>query len=378
MLLFLEPIDVWLFRDGRPFDAGSDHRAQSRFPPYPTVLQGAVRSHHLVVRGVDLRDQRAVAAAVGTADDFGALRMRGPFVARREGARLVRYLPQPADALVLSDDEVAQLPAQQRHAGLLWLRSATPPRAPDGMLVTSAPTPRLLGLGDAPRNGREGLWLSEDALRRYLRGEAVAALPGEQLFARESRLGIARDDTRRTTREGALYEVEFVRPAPDVGLLAEVEGYDGWPAHGLMRLGGEGHGARFAQVGHGETDLAGADVAPWPAPPEPLPARFKLYFATPTYFAGGWQPADGNWGGFFAGDVKLVAAAVGRYESVGGFDLARNGHKPARRYVPAGSVYYFVADGAARLRPELVQRAVTDWGAEIGFGQILVEEWQDV
>jgi CRISPR-associated protein Cmr3 len=380
MDLFLEPLDVWLFRDGRPFDALSDHRAATRFPPYPTVMQGAIRSHHLAVQGINLRDAAAIRAAVGTAEDFGGLRLRGPFVARRVGERVVRYFPQPADAVSLKDAAVDALPRDPLETGperLPWLQPATPPREPPASLVTSAPTPRLLGLDDEPGKGREGLWLPEDALCRYLRGNAVAALPGEALFARESRFGIARDDTRRTTREGALYEVEFVRPAPDVGLLAEVEGYAGWPPQGLMRLGGEGHGARFAQVGHAESDLAGVGVAPWPAPPDPLPARFKVYFATPTYFAGGWQPAAG-WGRFFAGPVELVAAAIGRYESVGGFDLARNGHKPARRYVPAGSVYYFVAHGPARLRPGLVQGALTEWGAEIGFGQTLIEEWQDV
>ena len=54
MQLFLEAVDVWLFRDGRPFDAGQDHSAVSRFPPYPTVIQGAIRSHHLVQTGVNL------------------------------------------------------------------------------------------------------------------------------------------------------------------------------------------------------------------------------------------------------------------------------------------------------------------------------------
>src|SRR5690606_5208459 len=82
MELFLEPVDVWLFRDGRPFDALSDHRAESIFPPYPTVMQGAIRSHHLVVKGVDLSDRAAIEAAVGTATDFKGLRLRGPFIAK--------------------------------------------------------------------------------------------------------------------------------------------------------------------------------------------------------------------------------------------------------------------------------------------------------
>ncbi|HLH23112.1 MAG TPA: type III-B CRISPR module-associated Cmr3 family protein [Chloroflexota bacterium] len=356
MDLFLEPVDVWLFRDGRPFDALSDHRAESVFPPYPTVLQGAIRSHHLVVQGVDLRDQRAIAAAVGTADDFKDLRLRGPFLARRAADTVVRFLPQPADSIALQRD------------GRWTLQPAAPPQPPPATLLTSAPTPRLLGLADAPTKGRAGLWLAEADLRAYLRGEPVRAVEGDTLFCRESRLGIGINDARRTSEEGALYEADFIRPRTDVGLLAEVQGYTGWPPRGLLRLGGEARGASFEQV----------SALRWPAPPDPLPARFKLYFATPTFFRDGWRPLGEDWGAYFDGGVELVAAAVGRYESVGGFDLARASHKPARRYVPAGSVYYFESGGAARLRPGLVQQAVTDWGAAIGFGQILVEEWDRV
>lgn len=351
MHLFLEPVDVWLFRDGRPFDAFSDHRAESLFPPYPTVLQGAIRSHHLVVRGVDLRDQRAIAAAVGTAEDFKDLRLRGPFLARREAGAVVRYLPQPADSIA-------------RRADARWtLKPAAPAGPPPATLRTSAPTPGLLGLTDEPTKGRAGLWLAEAALRAYLRGEPVSAEEGDALFCRESRLGIG-VNARRTAVEGALYEADFIRPREGVGLLVEVQGYAGWPTRGLLRLGGEARGASFEQV----------PGPSWPAPPDPLPARFKLYFGTPTFFRDGWRPLGGDWSAYFDGRVELVAAAVGRYESVGGFDLARTSHKPARRYVPAGSVYHFESAGEARLRPGLVQQAVTDWGAEIGFGQILVEE----
>ncbi len=355
MELLLEPVDVWLFRDGRPFDAFSDHRAESLFPPYATVLQGAIRSHHLVVRGIDLRNPQAIAAAVGTTDDYRGLRLRGPFLARREWGTVVRYLPQPADAVASQANDT-------------WtLQPAGPPRPPGPTLRTSAPTPLLLGLPDEPSKDHAGLWLREPELRAYLRGEPVAATESDALFCRESRLGIG-VTAARTSEEGALYETAFIRPRAGVGLLAEVQGYDGWPDRGVMRLGGEARGAYFEQV----------SAVGWPAPPGSLPARFKLYFATPTYFRDGWLPRGGDWSAYFEGEVALVAAAVGRYESVGGFDLAGGRHKPARRYVPAGSVYYFTSRGAARLRPDLVQQAVTDWGAEIGFGQILVEEWDGV
>jgi len=351
MKLFIEPVDVWLFRDGRPFDAGSDHRAVSLFPPYPSVMQGVIRSHQLVVKGVDLRDGRAIADAVGTAEDYGTLCLRGPFLAQRgTDGKITRYFSIPADAA----------PWDEAH-----LRALTPQEPPKG-IVTNAPTPLLLWPFESEPTKKEfGRWLIEDDLHKCLRGEPVKAILDSDLFDREARLGIGRDDARRTTKEGALYEVDFVRPKPGVGLWLEVNGYAGWPESGLLRMGGEGRAGCFTL----------SNASAWPTPPDPLPPRFKIYFATPTYFEDGWQPKD--WSCFFQGDVKLVAAAIGRYESIGGFDWAANAHKAARRYVPAGSVYFFASRGKARLKPDLIQNAITDAGAEIGFGQIIITEWKE-
>ncbi|MFN4295139.1 MAG: type III-B CRISPR module-associated protein Cmr3 [Thermoflexales bacterium] len=355
MHLFLSPVDVWLFRDGRPFDAGDDHYARSLFPPYPSVMQGAIRSHHLVAKGIDLRDKRAIAQTVGTAEDFGALRMRGPFIARRNGnGSITRYFPVPADAIPGADGDV---------------RAAAPRSAADFGCATSADgcLPQLLFLSPSakPAKREVGEWLAEQALRDYLSGNAVRATSSHELFAIEHRYGIGIDSDRRTTKEGLLYAAEFVRPQDGVGLYVEVGGYDGWPARGVMRIGGEGRGARFEQV----------EGPAWPAPPNPLPARFKLYFATPTYFADGWQPA--SWARFFDGSVTLQAVALRGYEMRGGYDWASGSQKPARRYVPAGSVYYFAANENACLKPNLIQNAVTDYGAEIGFGQVIVSEWKE-
>lgn len=357
MRLFLEPIDVWLFRDGRPFDSGSDHRAESLFPPFPSVIQGAIRSHHLVVKGVDLRDPQAIAAAVGTATCYRDLRIRGPFLTRRDNdGAITRYLPAPADATT-----VCRGPNR-------WIKPASPPKDGKARLRASAPTPCLLGLDDKPVKGEAGGWLREDDLCRYLAGETVPVIEDEKLFQRESRLGIGMERGRRVAREGALYEVEFIRPQCGVGLYLEVEGYDGWPKDGALRLGGESHGAHFWQM---------KGVPGWPQAPDPLPERFKVYLATPTFFRDGWRPAE--WERFFDGPVELVAAAVGRYQSIGGFDMATGGHKAAQRYVPAGSVYYFRCRDSkpAHLQPNLIQNAITDKGAEIGFGQVIIQEWKE-
>lgn len=350
MHLFLEPVDVWLFRDGKPFDAGSDHRAVSIFPPYPTVMQGVIRSHHLVVNRVDLTDARRIEELVGTAEKYRNLLIRGPFLAKKDDSgKVVRYLPVPADTVPVNGG----------------VQSLNPCPIPDGVVASNV-TPELLLPQGMPVKAELGNWLTESDLRECLSGQKVTPLPDHDLFVRESRLGIALDDSTRTTEEGRLYEVEFIRPQPQVGLSVEVVGYNGWPETGIMRIGGEGRGALFTKVEGGG----------WPQPPNPLPKRFKVYFATPTYFENGWRPGD--WSRFFDGDVELKAAAINRYESIGGYDWATNAHKPARRYVPAGSVYYFESKSEAMLKSGLIQNAISDFAAEIGFGQIIVEEWNYV
>jgi len=350
MQLFLEAMDVWLFRDGRPFDALSDHRARSLFPPYPSVMQGVIRSHHLVVKGVDLRDKQAIERTVGTADDVRDLRLRGPFIARREGNTITRYFPVPAD---VAPDEKGYRPLRPRQC------SAVPE------VLTSAldDLPMLLWPEGEPTKKEHGQWLNEATLLKCLKGEEVKGVSSTELFARENRFGIGRNDERRTTEEGALYEVEFIRPRRNVGLWVQVEGYDDWPDAGLMRIGGEGRGAHFEKL---TSPLA------WPPIPDPLPTRFKVYFAGPACFSGGWKPKEG-WGKFFEGEVQLQAIALNRYESIGGFDWASGQQKAARRYVPAGSVYYFSHDGSAKLK----QDAITESGAAIGFGQIIITEWKE-
>lgn len=356
MELFLEPIDVWLFRDGKSFDAGSDHRARSLFPPYPSVMQGAIRSHHLVVKGIDLRNQRAIADEVGTAEDFKGLRLRGPFIAREENGRLIRYFPVPADGAPDGNPQSYRLLRPRSRQEMPYVLTNAPDELP--MLLWPPEDAK-------PTQGDLGEWMAEEELLKGLRGEPAVAIKSSELFVRENRFGIGRDDATRTTEEGALYEVEFIRPCPNVGLWVQVEGYDGWPERGTLRIGGEGHGAHFRQL---QTILG------WPHPPDPLPARFKVYFASPAYFENGWLPKDG-WGRFFTASVTLQAVALRRYESIGGFDWATGSQKPARRYVPAGSVYYFACEGRVSLRADLINQAITEYGAEIGFGQVIITEW---
>jgi len=354
--LLIEPTDVWLFRDGRPFNRSSDHRAESVFPPLPSVLQGVIRSHYIALHGGidaylrgDLPDVESVIGAPGKSAP-PTFQMRGPFIAKRENGALKRYVALPLD--------VYQTGSEYRT-----LTFDSPVKCT--ILTDLDPAYRLLWRG---RDGKPskaddmgGAWLDETGLQAYLRQQPISAdcvAKSKDLFEKEARIGIQRDDATRATVERQLYEAEFVRLCDNVGLYVEVDGLsDDWPESGVIGIGGEGRFGRFAR---GE----------W----EPLPQgqsngnHFKVVFLTSTYFRGGWTSEKGDWSRWFDRPVKCVAAAVGRPVVLGGYDLANRRQKPSYRYVPAGSVYFF--EGAARPTTATICDPFSD-SNEIpqGFGQ---------
>ncbi len=361
--LFIEPQDVWLFRDGRPFDAGSAHRAESMFPPSPIVMQGAIRSHQLVLKNVGLTDTAKITDTVGESLTFeGDLRLKGlqltgPFLARRKSdGNIERLYPMPADAY------------HQKSGGI---KSAAPQKR-NSELVCGNPSLLLTPGSDAGKPDDSPRWLTEEDLIKYFEGESVDGVRADQLFEKENRFGIGRSE-QWVVKQGMLYEAEFVRLRKGTGLLVDIEGYDddGWES-GLMQLGGENRAAHYSTVN--QIDL--------PKQPAVLPKFFKIYFVTSTYFKAGVEPV--SWDTFFGGEVKIATIAIRGYETIGGFNWAKTEkdkdnkdyfetekpHRPSRRYVPAGSVYYFENIKAGNLKTKVI----TEFGAEIGFGQFILSE----
>lgn len=348
--LFLRPVDVWLFRDGRPFDAGSAHRAESLFPPYPTTVQGAIRSHQLTLKGIGFTDKGKIKETVGTSKDYLNLKLRGPFLARIKDGTVERLYPQPADAIF-----------DETNTSLSQLKIG---EVPDGV-STSSSLPKLLGLQQDSGKQKQTYWLTETDLLKYLGKESVTGMEKDSLYETEDRIGIGIEKSHnRVVEEGMLYEAQYIRLKEDVGLLVEMSGFDNeseWEKDGVLQLGGESRAAQYQAV---QVDTL---------PKVPRAKRLVIYLATPALFEGGWQP---KWDDYFEGNPELVASAVDRYESIGGFDWSANpeeesAHRASRRFVPAGSVYYL--EGTDNLVPK--QESLSDFGAQIGFGQYIAKEW---
>jgi CRISPR-associated protein Cmr3 len=345
--LFLEPVDVWFFRAGKPFTMGEDQWARSYFPPSPNTVQGAIRSRVLAAwGGVAALENAQLLELIGGPGSYGRLRLRGPFLARQENGKVVRYFPVPTDVVAPKDGgQLCRL-----HVGE-WDGAVVNPPA-DGLRPLLSP---IEGDFEAAQG-----WLSEPELGKYLQGQPFSLTPTPELFRREHRLGIGLEYKPKRPKEQRLYQAGFIRPADGVGLVVDVgleEENDPLralklPSDGWLALGGEARPARFRLVNADASSLS-IDKS----------ERFSLYFATPAYFMSGWRPNI---------QVRLVAAAAGRPQLIGGWDLVEQKPKPIRRYVPAGSVYFYETDA-----PISVDLPVTDNQneAHIGFGQVFVGQW---
>lgn len=369
--LFIEPTDVWFFRDGRPFPTGGGHTARGMFPPSPMTLQGALRSLVLGQSDVDWGAFRssigvatsAVVAQIGSPTHLGAFSMRGPFLARRTEHGVERLAPMPADAYVATRSATGEeltyaafRPSRDTRFDANWPSVMLRPLWPPGSARK-----------DAPSGNR---WLPPDDLTDYLNGQEFGAL-SKPLFEREPRLGIALDYSRRRPNEGMLYQTEFVRPRPDAGLLVWLDPAITIPQMGWLALGGQARSARYEIVPENAVQLG--------APPSQPTRYLKVLLLTPAFFEGGWGPHNDEWHKILGvAGARLVAVALGRPLHLGGWDVAAGGHKEMCAYVPAGSVYYFELDQP--VGPLVGALTQTPPGAlphdRLGFGQVVAGTWR--
>jgi CRISPR-associated protein Cmr3 len=374
MQIVIRPMDVWLFRDGKPFRAGEDHAAETLFPPSPFTLQGAIRTKVLLDKGVNLAEfakngERNPDPEVGYGDYFGKLRLLGPLLMRCKDGKWERLIPMPTDVVKVGNRYELLRPNLN-----LPFTTNLPENLPDKSL-------QLLWARTGERISEAKGWLPESEWERYLQGQAPEqVVTSGKLFAFEPRFGIAIDADKGTTQEAMLYQARFVRLTKETALWAEVDGVS-LNEGGFLRFGGEGRAAVYEALSQQESlrPLSQFNFAS-------NSNRFKVVLVTPAWFSGGWQPKDGDWSKVFGASVQLVGAAIPRPLLLGGFDVAKGVPKPMRAFVPEGAVYFFKADEPVQFpddfafteTPDEVSRQndnANAW-AQIGLGAVLIGVWR--
>jgi CRISPR-associated protein Cmr3 len=181
---------------------------------------------------------------------------------------------------------------------------------------------------------------------------ASSVKDAEDLFDWEPRLGIARDNRRRTVEEHMLYQTRHLRPRPGLAIELGVRGLD--PSHRptdnwVQRLGGEGR-------------LAGIETMATPDPLDavhiPRPAAnargLILVLLSPADLGGRWLPPGftnedkagiRTWRGDLAEvELRIHAGVLGKAQREGGWDLMHGAPRPVRSLIPAGSAWYCTLD----------------------------------
>jgi len=370
MKIFIEPNDVLMFRDGKPFAGGDDHFARGSFPPPPSTIYGAIRSHILSLKSgafqtfkkEPVKIPKELIDEIGSSNEFGTLNITYFGVAENVGTWVKQYFPMPKDV------------AKQKGKNNGKFYILKPQGSMQNIVLTDLPG----GLKHLWISQEEALesasgFLSEDEIARYLMGELPEnIIDSKTIYETEERTGIRKNRATRSVKTGGLYSVEYFRMNRGFGFALEVKGTQLLPESGIIRLGGDHRSANYYKFSWNDIDN------------QPIKEKiskekhFKLILLTPAVFEQGWLPdgIDENIKeGIINGiKVKMTAACVGKPIGIGGFDIVKGMPKVMNKAVPAGSVYYFelLDENVEKLFSNLWLKSINNKRQQEGFGITLI------
>jgi len=335
MILQIEAIDTLFFRDAKPFEMGDENWANGIFPPLPSAFYGAIRTAYFSQNPQKLQDWNDEKIE----DPTRNLKIKGIYLYKEK-------VFTPIVSEFVSEDEEK----------IFFERNSL---LPNEEVFSSAKT--AINPYSKEVEGVQG-FLSIDrfsALNDFIndvQSEPKSFVKAESILTKEPKIGIARQNSTRTTEEGKLYRVNLNRleiagdPNKKMSFLVDVN----------IEILGEQFKLDFLKLG-GENKLAECKPANTSIsirfPKPPLVNHFKIALLSPAIFTkteegrkeGGWLPDCfvydetqkayiGTWQGVH---LKLLCAFVGSSVPVGGFDVKEKQPKMMYRAVPAGSVYHF-------------------------------------
>ncbi len=337
MTIEIEALDTLVFQDGKPFEKSNDNWGNSLVLPTPSTLYGALRATYFAKHFSEL--------SKANEDDDPTKDLKINFIGLEYQGNLIFTLPKDC---VESNDKVITLDLEENS-------------------LSNNPLKYIFSSKEEV-DSLDGAFLKKSNFKRYLTCKNIGSFEKEDSFiARESKIGIGLNRRTKTTEEGLLYRVEMLR-YKDLKIVVDFDGLD-LEENGLMRLGGEAKGAIYKQI----EDL---DI---PSVNNINKNIFKLYLLTPAIFDNGWYPDWIDKKDDFIGEYKdfklrLVASAIGKSQSIGGFDIKKREPKKMMKAVPMGSVYYFeILEGdIEQVKDTFHLSKISDIKEEEGYGLVLI------
>jgi len=351
MIIEINALDTLFFRDGKPFSMGEETWANGIFPPYPSVIYGALRSAYFSNHIDEL--EKANQKGDRTKD----LRINGIFLKIKDEV----CFPLPLDCVKEKDND-------KNESFILSSK-------PTGNLISNYPKlEKILIYPNNDKNNKieniSNAILVKIDFEDYLNSNAdnIFYYKLNKFLLSEPKIGIARASNTHSTEEGKLYRVDMKRLADrnknNLSIIVEFEGLE-LPDSGFLKLGGEGKAAIYKKYNKSiKVNL----------PKFEDDKRFKIILVTPAIFNNGCLPNwidKNNFVDRYDGiNLKLLTVAIGKPISIGGFDMKKKEPKPMYKAVPAGSVYYFklIEGNMKEVKKAFHQKAISDIYPEQGFG----------
>jgi CRISPR-associated protein Cmr3 len=359
MFVDINPLDTIFVRDSRRFGTNEGHAVESIFPPPPSVCFGAWRGAVLMSGGYQVCKWGLEKTSAGKewplwfgcSNNAGRFRQKGPAIFYKNDT----FFPLPFDSILSKDFNKIQsflvIRVPERKSSLevpYYLR--LPPSL--GRL------PKIKGF-----HLISGTRLSEYLKMPWGKGETIDVsqegnvYPASKIWSSERRTNVGIDPVTYAGEEGKLFSLEHIRVYPGVSFRCEWNMYLGNDGNEpidlinagkikIINLGGEKRPAKVRVVSPSIFNWSsGPTKSELEACTKDGKTFFRIYFATPAYFNGGWEPIQGNKHVLktegLEVPVELLAAAVGKPFFLGGYDIAAQKERPIRKFVPAGSVFYF-------------------------------------
>ena len=362
--------DTLFFRESRPMESMGE--LQSVFPPPVRTLAGAIRT--LIGENLNInwrefnvqKKQHFAYAHIGYGDDLNNLRFQGAWLAL-DGQRLY-----PTPLLLMQKDHVLyRLTLENSGTWCDLGKKVRLPKLPNDEANGSKPM--------------ENTWLTADGLSAVLRGgkpDPTHIKTAADLFERESRLGIARDNSTRTVEKGLLYQTQHIRPHQGLSVELDATGLpETMPNGAISRLGGEG---RTASVEAKRTN------SPLPKAPDisKNTQGLLLYLLTPlnmpqaSHLGFSRKEPDTDkeqtvWTGTINGiELELHGAVTGKALREGGWDMANHQPRAVTSLIPAGSVFFCSAkNGDTQAAIKALHNTQIGELSAYGYGHIAAGLW---
>lgn len=329
--LKIRPLDTLFFRTGKPFSGGEVSWTESSLLPNPSVLWGAIYSMLMAHDVVDF-DKVQSQNPVEKRAELEKLKLGRVFLYDGNMGEDRLYLPAPLDTYYEKEKEEKTGVFKLVQTDNEYLALSNYQGSSKYRLIAHNEEANIESFKDAvidtlSFSGNSYLYQNNSSL-------TIQSL--NHLIEKSHKVGIKRNNQSHTAEESMLYRINSSQFKEHIYFIVEIEVEDtenNFSDKGLLKLGGEGRAVSYEFFSKKQKIQKITTKIQ-----QPFDEKFnylRLYLYSPTFFDTGTGVEELTAAGF-----EVLAACLGKAQTIGGFDVLKNKPKAMQKAVPAGSVYF--------------------------------------